>query len=324
MKETPIKVSIVIPVFLGANTLDQLVEQILPLTIPQPLIHDYEYMVSEILLVHDCGPDDSDLVISDLSKKYSIIRPIWLTKNFGQHPATLAGISNSSGEWIATIDEDGQHNPLYIKEMLALAINDSMQIVYAKPSNIPPHGLIRNSFSRLAKKLAAKLLGNHFNGETFNSYRVIRGDIGRILAAYCGNGIYLDVGLMWVADKIGFCPVMLNKELRPSSYSAIKLIKHFFRMLLTLGTSPLRLISIFGLLSICLSIVIFIYALYGKFYAQTQIQGWASLLIVMSFFSGTIMLSLGIISEYLSLVLGISMGKPPFVISESPPKKIHK
>ena len=81
---------------------------------------------------------------------------------------------------------------------------------------------------------------------------------------------------------------------------------------------PLRLITIMGFFSMILAIVIAVYALYGKYYGQVPVQGWTSLLIVVAFFSGSILTALGVIAEYLAVTMGIVMGKPLYVVSTKP------
>jgi polyisoprenyl-phosphate glycosyltransferase len=190
--------------------------------------------------------------------------------------------------------------------------------VYARPTNRPPHGWLRNFLSRTAKAITAKVLGDSSIGR-FNSFRLVDGEIARTLAAYCGNGVYLDVGLFWITGRIGHAPVKLRKEMgRSSGYSYIRLLSHFWHLILTTGTRPLRLITLLGFASVVVSIGIFGYALYGKYYGQTPVQGWASLLIVVSFFSGCILTALGVIAEYMAVTMTIAMGKPLYVVGTKP------
>lgn len=312
------RVSLVIPVYGGEKTLPTLIHEIAPLTLGQSTPGGISYVICEVILVHDCGKDNSDKVLEDLEDKYAFVRPVWLSRNYGQHAATMAGMASATGDWVATIDEDGQQDPADIGNMLDSAVNSSLQLVYAKPTNPPPHGWLRNKLSRTAKAIAAKILGN---GEMskFNSFRLVDGEIARTLAAYCSNGVYLDVGLFWIAGRIGHCPVRLRNELgRPSGYSYIKLFRHFWTLILTTGTRPLRLITFMGVCSVILAIGISGFAIYSKFFLDIPVQGWASLLIVVSFFSGATLTSLGVIAEYLAVTMGIAMGKPLYVISTKP------
>jgi undecaprenyl-phosphate 4-deoxy-4-formamido-L-arabinose transferase len=314
----PHRISVVIPVYHGEKTLPTLIDEIVPYTSVQSTPSAISYVICEVILVHDCGYDRSDMVMETLAAQYSFIQSIWLSRNYGQHAATMAGMASATGEWVVTIDEDGQQNPADIGRMLDSAISSSLQLVYAQPTNPPPHGWLRNTLSRTAKAITTKLLGNSQIGK-FNSFRLVDGEISRTLAAYCGNGVYLDVGLFWIVGRVGHCPVRLRNELdRPSGYSYFKLLRHFWNLILTTGTRPLRLITIMGFNSLFLAIAISGYAFYGKFFNNDPVQGWASLLIVVSFFSGATLTSLGVIAEYLAVTMGIVMGKPLYVVSSKP------
>ncbi len=312
------RISIVIPVYRGETTLPTLIDEIEPLSKLQTSAAGNPYVISEVVLVHDCGPDRSDLVLEALEKKYPFVQLVWLSRNYGQHAASMAGMASATGDWVVTLDEDGQQDPADIARLLDTALDRSLQLVYAQPTNLPNHGWLRNILSRTAKAITIKLLSNSPMGK-FNSYRLIDGEVARTLAAYCGNGVYLDVGLYWMVGRIGHCPLQLRIEMdRPSGYSYSKLFGHFWNLILTTGTRPLRLITIMGFLSVILSIIITAYALYGKFFLNVPVQGWASLLIVVAFFSGATLTSLGVIAEYLAVTMGIVMGKPLYVVSTKP------
>ena len=317
------QISLVIPVYRGENTLATLMQEIAALTTEQTSPGGAHFLISEVLLVHDCGPDRSDKTIETLAAQYAVVRPVWLSRNFGQHAATLAGMASATGNWVATIDEDAQQNPQDIGRMLDSALAGSLQLVYAQPTNPPPHGWLRNIASHTAKSITSKILNNQIG--RFNSFRLVDGEIARTLAAYCGNGVYLDVGLFWITSRIGHCPVKLRMELdRPSGYSYIKLIGHFWNLVLTTGTRPLRLITLMGIFSMILAFIISGYALYGKFYGSVPVQGWTSLLIVVAFFSGAILTALGVIAEYLAVTMGIVMGKPLYVVATKPTRPANR
>jgi undecaprenyl-phosphate 4-deoxy-4-formamido-L-arabinose transferase len=149
--QTPINVSVVIPVYRGEDTLPAIAQEIAELHIPTHTPAGRKFRVTELLLVWDHGPGASDRVIRQLAREHSFIRPIWLSRNFGQHAATLAGMTSSSGEWIITMDEDGQHDPAFIGAMLDSALNARAQLVYGAPTNPPPHGAFRNLASKITK-----------------------------------------------------------------------------------------------------------------------------------------------------------------------------
>ncbi|HBH53567.1 MAG TPA: mannosyltransferase [Planctomycetaceae bacterium] len=313
-----IRISIVVPVYQGELPLADLLAEIEPLTVEHTTPGGNRAVICEVLLVHDCGPDRSDEVIERLAARYDWVRPVWLSRNYGQHAATLAGMAGALGDWVATLDEDRQHNPRDIDLMADLALAERLQLVYARPRNSAPHGWLRNAASHLAKTIANGLIGNTGTGH-FSSFRLVAGDAARSLAAYCGSGVYLDVALGWIVARVGFCGVELRADLRrPSGYSLGRLLSHFSVLVMTAGARPLRFISLMGLVSIGLALLISLWAIYAKLSGQVSVEGWTSLVIVIVFFSGCILLALGVIAEYLALTMSIAMGKPLYVVTTTP------
>ncbi len=174
-------ISVVVPVYRGELTLDPLMAEIEPLTCTVETPGGRPMRITEVLLVNDGGPDRSDVVIRRLAESKPFVRPVWLSTNFGQHAATIAGMSSTGSDWIVTIDEDGQFAPGDIGKLLDQALDDGAQLVYGKPANRPPHGPLRNAGS-----WSAKFLTNHLmpgtNLTSFSSFRLMLGEIGRGLA----------------------------------------------------------------------------------------------------------------------------------------------
>jgi undecaprenyl-phosphate 4-deoxy-4-formamido-L-arabinose transferase len=311
-------ISVVVPVYQGELTLESLVAEIEPLTTPQAAGPSGMFRVSEVILVHDGAIDRSDEVMSALAARLPFVTPIWLSRNFGQHPATLAGISSTSGDWVATLDEDGQHDPADIARMFDVALREDAQLVYAKTTNAAPHGFMRNRFRAMAHWTFARLLGHERLGE-ISSFRLMRGEIARGLAAYCGPGVYLDVALSWIVDRVSHCPVRLRAEGRNhSGYSYRTLMSHFWKMVLTSGTAPLRLVTLIGIASVLLGIAVSTFAAWGRLTGRVEVPGWASLVIVVSLFSGLTLFSLGVLAEYLGIAITMALGKPLYLISSRP------
>ena len=311
-------VSIVVPVYQGELTLEALLAEIGPMTEAQSSPRGIPFRVAEVILVHDGAIDGSDTVMASLAAKMPFVTPIWLSRNFGQHPATLAGMASTNGDWVVSLDEDGQHDPRDIGLLLDTAFEENVQLVYAKPTNAPPQGPVRNFFSALAKWIFTNLLGHRHIGE-FNSFRLIRGEIARGLAAYCGYGVYLDVALSWVVGRGARCPVALRRERgRASGYSYRQLAHHFWHLVLTSGTGPLRLVALMGVAAVFFAMAVSVYTLWGKLLGDVEAPGWASLVIVVSFFSGLILFALGVLAEYLGLAVTMALGRPLYLITPRP------
>lgn len=309
-------ISVVIPVYSSEFVLEELVDELAQLK-EKFDADNGDYRIIEVILVDDCGSVEMPKIINKITYKYDYVRSVWLSRNFGQHAATLAGISSASGDWIVTLDEDGEHNPSYIPQMLNEALINGFHVVYAKPKNHAGHGVIRNFASKTAKKIAAKIYGDE-RILSFNSYRLIDGEIGRNVAAYGGNGLYVDVGLLWVTQRIGTVPVFLRESSRKSNYSYLSLINHFYKLIFLGSSSLLRFIPIIGIFSVTVSFFLIVYVLYGKLNYGVSVDGWASVMISISFFSGIVLFALGVLAEYLAQTMGITMGKPHYVILSKP------
>lgn len=310
------QISIVIPVYRGEAHLAAVIGEIAPLVATQETADGHPYRIVEVVLVHDCGPDDSARVIRELAAQHRWVRGVWLSRNFGQHPATLAGMASAAGEWIVTLDEDGQHDPRDIGSLLDAAMRTSSRLVYAAPVNEAPHALFRRVTSVMSKRVVNTLSPSGADASLFHSYRLILGETGRGVAAYAGDGVYLDVALGWVAGHPTTAPVTLRDEgERQSGYSPRTLLSHFWRMVLTSGTRGLRIVSALGVTFALVGVGLAFWIALDKVAGHAVTPGWTSLMVVVLLCTGAILFFLGVIAEYVGVAVNMAMGKPPYIIT---------
>jgi undecaprenyl-phosphate 4-deoxy-4-formamido-L-arabinose transferase len=316
--EPAVDVAVVVPVYQGELTLERLLEEIAPLTRGALTPGGRAFRVAEAVLVHDGARDRSADVMLALAERHPFLRLVWLSRNFGQHAATLAGMASTTTSWVATLDEDGQQDPRDVGRLLDEAITHGALLVYAHPTNRPPHGALRNAASASAKWAFVHLLGNRTIGR-FNSFRLVRGDVARAVAAYCGANVYLDVALCWVVDTARHCPVRLREERgRSSGYGLRRLVHHFWQLVLTSGTRPLRLVALLGVVSVVAGLAVTSWVIYGRLVHGVPVAGWTSTMIALSLLSGLALFSLGVIAEYLGVAVSMALGKPPYLVVSKP------
>lgn len=314
----PLQVSVVIPVYNGSSTLPELVEELGELTRVTVTPQGRPFAIQEVLLVWDWGPGGSDETIRSLDQQYAWVRPVWLSRNYGQHAATLAGMTSSGGEWIVTMDEDGQMDPSFIGAMIDKAYAEQAQLVYANPTNSPPHGAMRNVGSKLAKWFFVKFLADQ-DFEEFNSFRLVQGEVGRSVAAYTGTGVYLDVALSWVVAKVTSCPVTMRQEGRPQGgYNLGRLFSHFGRLVVSSGTKPLVFVTGTGITFVVLGALAAMWVAYNALVSSLPVNGWASMFVALMVVGGAVMMSLGIIAQYIGAATNMSLGKPLYVVIRDP------
>jgi len=314
----PHTIAVCIPVYGGESTLASVVEELVPLTSGWVTAAGHAAIVSEIVLAHDHGGDASDKVMRDFAARLPQVRTIWLTRNFGQHAATLAAISQTTADWVITMDEDGQHDPAFIGAMVDVAMADRASVVYGQPTNTAPHGPFRNAASKLSKQFL-RLTTPGIQPQQFHSFRLILGSLARDVASLAGEGVYLDVALSWVAPRASQCPMEVRDEGdRRSGYSTRSLIHHFWRMVLTTGTRGLRLVSAAGAILSAVGIGYAVVVVIQQLGNSDVPRGWPSVMSVLLVSTGAILLALGVIAEYLGVSVNMSLGKPAFLAGQDP------
>lgn len=313
----PDSISIVVPVYRGAQTLERLVAEIEEERRALAL-DDRPIRIDEVVLVHDCGPDDSARVMQALEEQHEWVRSVWLARNFGQHPATVAGISATTGDWVVTMDEDGMHDPGDVASLVETARSQRVALAYAVPSSPPPHGWYRNATSAMARAVF-RMVSDSGGINDYTSFRAICGARARTLAAYCGHDVYLDVALTWVVDETTTLPVDYRQEGRASGYRFQTLLSHFRRLVVSSGTRPLRLIALLGLLATVIGLALAVVLVIMRLFSTVEAAGWTSVMLAITVFSGLILLALGIVAEYLSVAVTMAAGRPLYVTRDAPP-----
>lgn len=306
-------ICIVVPVYRGETTLDALLEEIKPYnSAPTVTADGHCFVVSELILVHDCGPDESHKTIARQIEENDFVHAVWLSRNFGQHAATIAGVASSTATWIVTLDEDGQHPPSDIGGMLDEAVRAKVGLVYGVHPNRAPHHWWRNAASRGAKRVVGYATSTSL--ESISSFRLILGAYGRAVAAYCGPRVYFDVALTWAVPASSTAPISTRPEMRErSGYSLKSLIRHFLNLVISAGVRPLRLVSSVGFLFAILGFLGSLFIIVKKLTSDYSDPGWASVFVAILFSSGIILLTLGTLAEYIGAILLSSQGRPLYV-----------
>jgi len=311
-----VAISIVVPVYCGGDYLQDLASAVRTLR-DQWRVQASPFSLAELIFVDDAAIDDSPARIDSLAREYPWIVPLHLSRNFGQHPATMVGILHSSGDWVVTMDEDLQHRPEVIASLLRKAVAEHADIIYAKPASGVHDAAIRDLTSRGFKHLMRWLTDNP-NLSDFNSFRLIRGPIARAAASVCSHDTYLDITLGWFTQRIGTVRIEMKDEryIRTgrSGYNLRSLLSHAYRMVFSSQIKLLRIGALLGLAAMVASVLAALYFLAVRllFPMDIQVQGWTSLFLAIMFFGGLSAFMLGIVLQYLSSIVLRAHGKPTF------------
>jgi len=301
-------ISVVIPVYNSGKILPLLVERLEPVL--KALGPTYE-----LILVNDGSADGSWNAIEDLALQHTWVCGINLMRNYGQHNALLCGIRASRYDTIVTMDDDLQNPPEEIPVMIR-KLREGYDVVYGTPMR-ERHGLMRDISSQITK-LALKTAMGIETARMASSFRVFRSKIAEAFADYKGSFVSIDVLLTWGTTRFAAIPVKHDvRQSDASNYTFKKLITHAFNMMTGFSTLPLQLASILGFFVTFFGIGIFIYVIASYIIHGGSVPGFAFLACIIVIFSGTQLLVLGIIGEYLARVHFRSMDRPSSVVSET-------
>lgn len=315
-----ISFSIVVPVYSGETYLTDLMSEIDK--VKTGLETDGSNLqLAEVIFVEDGAIDGSSALIDDLAGQYQYVAALHLSRNFGQHPATVAGILHSSGDWVVTMDEDLQHPPARITDLFNVVAEVGADIVYGKPRGGTHQSAIRDLSSRLYKRLIETLTGNH-NIAKVSSFRLVRGPVARAASAICGHDTYFDVALGWFTQRVESTEMDLW-DLRyihsgKSRYSFRSLVSHARRLAFSSQIKLLRFGALLGIAILVLTVLaaLVLLPLWAFWPAVSEVRGWTSLVLIICFFSGAILFLLGVLLEYVSILVLRAHGKPLFFVTD--------
>jgi glycosyltransferase involved in cell wall biosynthesis len=299
--------SVVVPVYRSAGVLPELHRR-LTAALAQ-LNEDYE-----ILLVEDCGGDNSWEVIQSLITKDFRIKGIKLARNFGQHNALLCGIRAAQGEVIVTLDDDLQNPPEEIGRLLT-KLKEGFDVVYGTPLQ-EKHGFLRDWASHITKIALQSAMGAE-TARNVSAFRAFRTHLRDAFADYRSPSVNLDVLLTWGTTR--FAAVKVRHDTRAageSGYSLWKLINHALNMMTGFSTIPLQIASIVGFGFTLFGMLILAYVLIRYFIEGGSVPGFPFLASIIAIFSGAQMFALGIIGEYLARMHFRTMGRPTYTVSQ--------
>lgn len=297
-------VSIVVPVYNSAQSLDQLCSRLRDVLSRLAVAY-------EIILVDDASADSSWNVIERLSVDHAHVRGLSLMRNYGQHNAVLCGIRAARYDVIVTMDDDLQHPPEEIPQLLA-AIADGYDVVYGIPHALP-HSFWRNALSKIVKRGMGRAMGLPFVRDV-SAFRAIRTPLRMAFEDYKSPNVLLDVLLSWGTTR--FTTVSVRHEPRRfgrSNYTFRKLFNQAMFILTGFSTAPLRVASMVGFFFTLFGILLLIYVV-TLYFTVGSVPGFPFLVSTIALFSGAQMFALGIIGEYLARIFARSLERPTYVV----------
>ena len=301
--------SFVIPCYRSENTIEIVVEEIKK---EMNLRKDFSY---EIILVNDCSPDNVWNVISNLAKNScGTIKAINLAKNFGQHAALLAGYSICSGEYVVSLDDDGQTPLDYLGDLIK-EINKGYDVVYAFYEEIK-QSAFRRFGTWMAQKMGEIMLEQPRDLKG-SSFYIARRFIIEEMIKYKNSYPYLGGLVLRTTRNISCVQTKHRARLEGTSgYSFKSLFSLWLNGFTAFSVKPLEFSTFLGFIFAIIGFVYAIVTIIRRLVGITQVEGWSTIIALLLIIGGMILIMLGLIGEYIGRIYISINNSPQYVIKE--------
>ena len=288
--DTVVDISIVIPVYKSAKTLDEIYQRL-------SSVLDSMTDSWEMVLVNDGSPDESWERLKELSRSDRRVISINLIRNFGQHNALMCGLSRSQGSYVVTMDDDLQHPPEDIPKLVKELEErgaDAVLASYYSTKQSP----FRKAGSFLAKQVFFYLLGIP-RALNMTSFRVIRKEIVEQIVKYGSARPRVGLILFSVTRNVASVRTAHHARIEGrSGYSLPKLVGDFMDNILNYSPRLLRRFGYAGLLSVLVAAAITVLLPGSSPGVGREVSGFTLLLLLILVFSGLVLMACGIMGEY--------------------------
>ncbi len=270
-----------------------------------------------LLFVNDGSNDRTFDILFEAAKIYSEIQVLSFSRNFGHQAAITAGVNFCRTNYAAIIDADLQDPPELIPDMLHILVKENAEIVFGQRNKRKGESL----FKRLSARWFYKVLNYMSEIELpkdVGDFRVIGPNAIRQFNKFTEHGKYVRGLMSWIGYKqIAYKYVREARLSGDTKYPLRKMLRLAMSSFLYFSTKPLKFILSLGGLSVLVSIVYALYALFGKMVGFTDaVSGWTTLVILLSFFSGMQMITIGVVGLYIGGIFDEVKGRSEYILSE--------
>ncbi|MBI5430023.1 MAG: glycosyltransferase family 2 protein [Nitrosomonadales bacterium] len=298
-------ISVVVPVYRAENCLDELYRRLKAAL--ESVSPDFE-----IVLVEDCGGDNSWQVIERLASADPRVRGIQFSRNFGQHYGITAGLDRCDGDWVVVMDCDLQDRPEEITRLYAKA-QEGYDIVLAR-RGARQDGLIKRVTSRAFYRVFSYLADMEYDGDSGN-FRIMSRKVVENFRRMREQLRFFGGLVQWMGFPTASIEVQhAGRHEGKSTYTFAKLWKLASETIIAYSDKPLRLAIRLGFLMAFFSFCYGAYILGHALLYGSAIPGWNSLIVSLYFIGGIIISILGIIGIYLGKNFDESKKRPLYIV----------
>lgn len=274
------------------------------------------YAIKFRIIFVDDGSIDNSAQVINAHRNFSMpIQLITLSRNFGKEAAITAGLEKAKdNEAVLIMDSDLQHPPSVIKELVEKFMTHEYEMVYAFKKNRDREGYLKKLLSKIFYFLINK--NNRYQiPKNAGDFRILSKKVVNAILQLPENERFMKGLYAWVGYRIEGIPYTPPKRSHGNSfYTRWQLLVLSIEGITSFSVTPLRIMSVFGLIVSSLSTVYFVFIIFQRLLMNTTPPGLASIFVLVSFFGGVQLLCLGIIGEYIGKILIETKRRPAYII----------
>ena len=302
------KLSIIVPVYWNSDTLMLLYQDM-----KEKILHKLEEY--EIVFVDDGSGDNSWEIMNQIREMDESVRLVRLSRNFGEHAAILAGLSVCTGDCAVTKQADLQEDSELILQLYEKWKEGNKVVLAVRAER--DESAVKKFFANLYYTLMRKLVVKDMPKGGFDCYLLDR-QVIEVLLMLDEKNSALTLQVLWVgfkSDRVYFH--RKNREIGKSRWTLSKKVKLVVDSMMSFSYFPVRFMSFLGSAYAIAAVVWGIVLVAQKVSGVEDMPGWTSLMVLMLFSFGVIMVMLGLLGEYIWRALDASRNRPPFLIDET-------
>jgi glycosyltransferase involved in cell wall biosynthesis len=268
----------------------------------------------EIVAVNDGSRDASWEVVREAALKSPRITAINLLRNYGQHHANMCGFTHATGEWIVTLDDDMQNPPEEIAHLIeAAAAGHDLVIGRFREKR---HPFYRRLGTRLIRAVNRRIFGSP-RELVLTNFRLIRRDVVDRILGYRTSYPYVPgLALMFATSPVNAWVEHREREVGKTNYGLYKILKLVATILFNYSSYPLRMVATVGMGIAALSFVLGAWYVGHAVFHKAEVPGWTTLVVLLSFFNGMVILILSMMGEYVVRMLNQMSSAESFHVRE--------
>ncbi len=302
------KISIILPIFNEGENIKDLIFKI------KEDVKKNSDITYEIILIDDGSKDNSWELIKSLAKEDKNIKAIKFSRNFGKEYAIMAGLEHSKGDAVIVMDADGQHPPELITEMIKIWENEGTEIVEGVKKEREREGILKRMGAYFFYKILKILSGFDLEGKS--DFKLLDRKVVDYLLNLKERSLFFRGVTEWLGFKKNQIPfIPLERKQGKTKWSFIKILRYAIDNITSFSSTPLHFVTIAGLIFLFFSIFLGIQTLFMKFTGKA-VSGFTTVILLLLIIGSLLMISLGIIGEYIAKIYEEIKARPRYIVEE--------